>query len=181
MRWSASQALSQIICGEPLKLEAQEWKTEMGPGIAGAQMKLAAAISQGQIRAFGRRTPHAALEGVPADILRIADVEITVSAHGDIVSLRPYRPYLGEQWQSIEFEADEVKRLFPGRPKPCVEEWMHAEASKLKANGIIGKRDLLVADCRRATRCTKREAEAAHRNLPQDLRRGIGKPTKNIG
>ena len=62
MRWTASQALSQIICGKPFKLEAREWKVEMGPAISSAQKRLAKCIAQGQVQAMGRRRCHAALE-----------------------------------------------------------------------------------------------------------------------
>ena len=117
MRWTASQALAQIICGKPFKLEAREWKLEMGPKIPDAQKQLAKCIAQGQVQAMGRRTRHAALENVPADIFRITNIEVVISPHGDIVSLRPHQVYRGEQWYSVEFDAAEITRTFPSAPK----------------------------------------------------------------
>src|SRR6516162_8801841 len=124
MWWPASAALSQIISGNPFKLEAREWKLEMGPAIADAQRRLARSIAQGQVQAMGRRTRHGALESVPADIFRITDIEVVISPHGDIVSLRPHQVYRGEQWYSVEFDAAEIKRAFPSAPKQSVDQWM---------------------------------------------------------
>jgi hypothetical protein len=55
------------------------------------------------------------------------------------------------------------------------------EAERLHAAGSIGKRDVMVRDCMRATGCKKREAEAAHKSLPDKLKRRPGKPRKNLG
>jgi hypothetical protein len=179
MRWSASQALSQIICGEPLKLENREWKREMGAGIAAAQRKLAMSISRGKVQAFGRRNRHGALENVPGDIFRIADVEVVVSPHGNIASLRPHRGYEGEPWESIEFEEAEIKQEFPSPPKQSIQEWMYQEAERYRADGKIGKREFMLKDCQKVTGCTSREAKAAYNLLPDHLKLKRGKPAKH--
>ena len=176
MRLTASQALSQIISGKPYKLEDREWKLEMGPAIADAQKRLARCIAQGQVQAMGRRTRHGALENVPADIFRITDIEVVISPHGDIVSLRPHQVYEGEQWYSVEFDAAEIRRAFPSSPKQSVDQWMLQEGNRYRSDGRIGKRDVMVKDCQTATGCSSREAKAAHKRLPEDLRRQRGKP-----
>lgn len=181
MRWSASQTISQIICGEPLKLESQEWRIEMGTGLAAARRKLATAISQGQVHAFGRRTKHGALEEVPCDIFRIPDTEVVISPYGEVISLCPHRPYQGEPWYSIEFEQAEVTRLFPTPPKPPVFQWMKKEAERYRSLGQTGKQTVMVKDCQKATGCTKRTAIAAHRQLPEQLRFKVGKPPTHAG
>jgi hypothetical protein len=179
MWWPASAALSQIICGNPFKLEAREWKLEMGPAIADAQRRLARSIAQGQVQAMGRRARHAALEKVPADIFRITDIEVVISPLGDIVSLRPHQVYRGEQWCSVEFDAAEITRAFPSAPKKSVDQWMLQEGNRYRSDGRIGKRDIMVKDCQTATGCSSREAIAAHKRLPEDLRRQRGKPRKH--
>ena len=178
MRWTASQAFAQIICGKPFKLEAGEWKPEMGPAIPDAQKQLAKCIAQGQVQAMGRRTRHAALEKVPPDIFRITDIEVVISPHGDIVSLRPHQVYRGEQWCSVEFDAAEITRAFPSAPKKSVDQWMLQEGIRYRSDGRIGKRHIMVKDCQTATGCSNREAKAAHKRLPEDLRRQRGKPRK---
>ena len=179
MRWTTSQALSQIIRGSAFKLEDREWKFEMGPGIADAQRRLARSIAQGQVQAMGRRARHAALEKVPADIFRITDIEVVISPFGDIVSLRPHQVYRGEQWYSVEFDAAEITRAFPSAPKQSVDQWMREEANRYRSDGRIGKRDIMVKDCQTATGCSNREAISAHKRLPEDLRRQRGKPRKH--
>jgi len=179
MRWTTSQALSQIIRGSAFKLEDREWKFEMGPGIADAQRRLARSIAQGQVQAMGRRARHAALEKVPADIFRITDIEVVISPFGDIVSLRPHQVYRGEQWYSVEFDAAEITRAFPSAPKQSVDQWMREEANRHRSDGRIGKRDIMVKDCQTATGCSNREAISAHKRLPEDLRRQRGKPRKH--
>ena len=179
MWWPASAALSQIICGNPFKLEAREWKLEMGPAIVDAQRRLATSIPQGQVQAMGRRTRHAALEKVPADIFRITDIEVVISPFGDIVSLRPHQAYRGEQWYSVEFDAAEITRAFPSAPKQSVDQWMLQAGNRYRSDGRTGKRDIMVKDCQTATGCSSREAIAAHKRLPEDLRRQRGKPRKH--
>ena len=179
MRWTTSQALSQIIRGKPFKLEDREWKLEMGPAIADAQRRLARSIAQGQVQAMGRRTRHGALENVPADIFRITDIEVVISPLGDIVSLRPHQVYRGEQWYSFEFDAAEIRRAFPSAPKQSLDQWMLQEGNRYRSDGRIGKRDIMVKDCQTATGCSNREAIAARKRLPEHLRRQRGKPRKH--
>jgi hypothetical protein len=179
MRWTASQALAQIICGKPFKLEAGEWKPGMGPAIPDAQKRLARCIAQGQVQAMGRRRCHAALEMVPADIFRITDIEVVISPHGDIVSLRPHQVYRGEQWCSVGFDAAEITRAFPSAPKQSVDQWMLQEGNRYRSAGRTGKRDIMVKDCQTATGCSNREAIAARKRLPEHLRRQRGKPRKH--
>jgi hypothetical protein len=99
-----------------------------------------------------------------------------ISPHGEITSLRPHRPYQGEQWHSIELEADGIMRLYPSPPKQSVQEWMVQEANRYRSEGKIGKREFLVKDCQKAKGCTIREAQAAYKMLPPELRLKRGKP-----
>jgi len=150
----------------------------MGPAIGDAQRRLAKSIALGQIQAFGRRTRHGRLAKVLGNIFRIADIEVVISPHGDIASLRPHQVYAGEQWHSIEFDAAEIRKEFPSPPKQSVQEWMLEAAGHYRAAGKIGKREFLVKDCQEATRCTRREALAAYKLLPPDLKLKQGKPPK---
>lgn len=182
MRWSASQTLSQIICRKPLRLEDRQWTSDMGPKLQEAQKRLAASLSEDDVRAFGRKSRHAALEGVPGNIFRIKRVELVVSPHGELQNLSPHRElYEGEEWQSIEFDATEIRKTFPSPPRQSVEQWMQQEANRYEAEGKIGKRTAMVDACRQTTGCTRREAEDAHARLPQHLRRKKGKPSKSLG
>jgi hypothetical protein len=171
--WSASQAISWIIRKKPLKLEDREWTTDMGPKLAEAQRKLAEAIGAGQVQAWGRSQPHGLLEPVPRDPFRIPGLVVIVGEHGEMRPLLSRKRYDGPRWQSIEFDADEIKHVFPKPPVPTAQEWMSKNANKRH------KRDSLVRDCMKATGCTKRDAEAAHKELPEELRRTRGKPTRN--
>jgi hypothetical protein len=171
--WSASQALAWIICQEPLKLENQEWTKDMGPEIKSAQMKLTEALAAGQIEAWGRRQPHGLLEPVPRDPFRIPGLAVIVGEHGEMRPLLSHKRYDGPCWQSIEFDADQIKHVFPKPPVPIAQEWMSKNANKGQ------KRDSLLRDCRKATGCTKRDAEAAYKELPEELRRPRGKPIRS--
>ena len=170
--WSASQALAWIVCQRPLKLEDREWTSDMGPQIEGAQSKLAEAIGGGQVQAWGRRQAHGLLEAVPRDPFCIPGLVVIVGEHGDMRSLLPHKPYAGPRWQSIEFDADQIKHVFP-KPPFLAQKWMSKNATKGQ------KRDSLVRDCMKATGCTKRDAEAAYKELPEELRRPRGKPIRN--
>jgi hypothetical protein len=171
--WSASQALSWIICQKPRKLEGREWTTDMGPKLAEAQRKLAEAISAGDIQAWGRSQPHGLLEQVPRDPFCIPGRPVIVTEHGELRELLPHRyHYDGPRWHSIEFDADQIKGKFPVPAPPTVQDWMLKNATKEK------KRDSLVRDCMDETGCTKREAEAAYKELPDTQRRRQGKPPR---
>jgi len=181
MRWSAAQALAWIIRKKPLEL--REWLTEMGPGIEPAGKMLAETISAGDVRAWGRAKPHACLEQMPGDQFRISGLTLIVSPHGDLATSPAWKlfTYEAPRWQDIEFDADEIRRAFPKPPPPSAIEWMLNEAERLHAAGIIGKHDDMLGRCREVTGCTKREAEAAHKSLPDEFKRQRGKPRKSPG
>jgi hypothetical protein len=181
MRWSASQALAWIIGRKPLSLQKNEWTPDMGPKLRGAQRTLAEALSSGRVQAYGRREPHGPIEPMPNDPFRIQGVPVVVGAHGDLGSLAPHKRYSGPEWHSIEFEADEIEREWPKPPPPSAMEWMRKKAEAHAAAGTVAKRDVMVRDCMKATGCTKREAEAAHKGLPDELRYKKGRPPKNPG
>ena len=89
--------------------------------------------------------------------------------------LSPPKHYRGKRrrWHSDEFEADQIKRAFP-KPDNAAQAWMLKNASRDQ------KRDSLVRDCMNATRCTKRAAEAAYKDLPDTQRRRRGRPPRNF-
>jgi hypothetical protein len=179
VRWSAARALGWIICQAPLEL--RDWTSEMGPAIRDAQQKLAAAIAEGRVQAWGRLTPQSLFEKMPSDPFRISGLPVVVGPHGEMASLLPHKPYTDRKWHSIEFEADEIKKAWPKPPPEPAKDWMKNEADRLKAVNQIGKRESMIKDCMKATGCTKREAEAAYKTLPDGLRRSRGKPPKNPG
>jgi len=181
MRWLASETYAWIILRKPLSLEKNEWTPDMGPKLKDAQRTLAGALSLGRVHAYGRRQPHGPIEPMPNDPFRIQGVPVVVGAHGGLTSLAPHKPYTGPRWHSIEFDADEIEREWPKPPPLSAMEWMQKEAERYDAAGTTGKRDVMVRDCRKATGCTKREAEAAHKSLPDKLKRQRGKPPKNPG
>jgi hypothetical protein len=181
MRWSAAQALAWIIRQTPLELK--EWTSEMGPEIEPAGKKLAKAIGADQVCAWGRPKPHALTEKIPSDQFRIPGLTLIVSPYADLATSPRHKlsTYEGRQWHGIEFDVGEIKRAFPKPPSSSAMEWMHEAAKRHAAAGIIGKRDVMVRDCMKATGRTKREAEAAHKSLPDKLKRPRGKPRKNPG
>src|SRR5262245_23452801 len=179
MRWSAAQTIGWILRRQPLHLE--QWTTEMGPELSGAQKQLAMAIASGQVQAWGRKQAHALTEQLPTDPFRISGLPTIVNAHGEMVSRIPHRPYEGPKWQSVEFASEEIKRAWPKPPPSSAKNWMQQEANRLSAAGQIGKRDDMVTLCMEATSCTKRQAQAAHREMPETLRRRRGKPSKSSG
>jgi len=181
VRWTASQVLAWIIRKEPLSLEKNEWTRAMGRRLKAAQRKLAEALSSGRVHAYGRKQPHGPIEPVPNDPFRIQGVPVVVGVHGDLTSLATHKPYTGPAWYSIEFDATEIKREWPKPPPTSAKNWVLKEAKRLHAAGTIGKREAMISDCMTATGCTKREAEAAHKGLPDKLKRPRGKPPKNPG
>jgi hypothetical protein len=185
MRWSASQALAWIIRRKALSLEKREWTPDMGPELEAAQRKLAELIGSGQVQAWGRSQPHSMVDRMPSDPFRIPGLTVVVGPHGDMKTLPPHLPpdkrYQGDVWHAIEFEADEIKQAYPRPPPIPAAEWMRKNAEDHAATGTIGKRDVMVRDCMSATGCKKREAEAAHKNLPESLKRPRGKTRKSLG
>jgi hypothetical protein len=181
MRWLAAQALAWIIKRVPLELK--DWTSDMGPDIESAGKMLAGAMSAGHVRAWGRRTPHALIEQIPSDQFRISGLTLIVSPSGELTTSPPRKwfTYEGIRWQDIEFDADEIRRAFPRPPPPSATEWMLKEAEAHLAAGTIGKRAVMIRDCMTATSCTKRQAEAAHKSLPDEFKRQRGKPPKNSG
>src|SRR5262249_38988276 len=119
------------------------------------------------------------------DPFRISDIDIVVGIHGEMTTLPPYKLYKYKcprrRWRSIEFEADEIKRMWPKPPSPLAEDWMLNEAKRLHSAGRIGKREDMIRGCVAATNCTRRQAIAAHGKLPPEWRRRQGKPPKNAG
>jgi hypothetical protein len=179
MRWSASQVLAWIIRKQPLSLEKNEWTRAMGRRLKDAQRKLAGALSSGRMHAYGRKQPHGPIEPMPNDPFRIQGVPVVVGVHGDLTSLAAHKPYTGPAWYSIEFDATEIEREWPKPPPTSAKNWVLKEAERLHAAGIIGKRDVMIRNCMTATGCKKREAEAAHKSLPDKLKYKRGKPRKN--
>ena len=193
MRWSAAQALGWIIRQAPLEIgpwpkpsgtvEAH-WTSDMSPGLKDAQKELTQAIAAGRVQAWGRPTPHGRIKKVPSDLFRIRGLPVVVDPYGEMTSSLPHKPYPTKddpKWHSIEFEPGEIKTAWPAPPPQTATDWMKNEAERLKAEGRIGKRDAMVTDCIKATGCTKRQAEAAHKALPQGVRRSRGKPPKSSG
>jgi hypothetical protein len=176
MRWSAAQAHSWIICGEPRGI--RQWTSDMGPKIKSTQEALANAISDGRVKAWGRPQPHAELEPVPPGQFHIAGLPVVVTPHGEMLSQQASKPYNGPAWGDIEFSADEVKRAWPRPPSEAANDWMVKEAERLEARGRKGKRDAMVKDCMDATGCTRDEARRAYGALPNDKKRPRGKPPK---
>jgi hypothetical protein len=183
MRWRADQVLGWINRQAPLGI--RQWTSDMGAGLRGAQRELAKAIAEGRVQAWGRPTPNALFERIPSDPFRIKGRPLVVDPYGEMTPLLPHKPYPCDNddpiWHAIEFEADEIRRAWPKRPSPSVEDWMLEDAERSHAAGRVGKRDDMVRRCMAATSCTKREAEAAHKKLRPELRRPRGKPPKVSG
>jgi hypothetical protein len=172
--WSASQALAWVICQKPLSLQGREWTADMGRQLEEAQRKLAAAIGSGLVEAWGRKAPDSLLEAVPRDPFCIPGKPVIVAVHGEMRELSPRRRhYDGPRWNTIMFDADQIKQAFPTPAPDAVQDWMLKHATKDQ------KRDSLVLDCRNATGCTKREAQGAYNDLPRNLRRSRGKPSRD--
>jgi len=178
LRWSAAQALAWIMRQKPLEL--REWKSDMGPELRPAEKALGKALGDGRVNAWGRPSPHALTEQVPSDPFRILNPAIVVGPHGDMKTLRDHQAFPEDcpRWHLIALEADEIKREWPKTPPPSAIDWMLMEAERLRG---LGKRGVMVQDCMIVTNCSKRDAEAAHKALPEGMRRKRGKPPKNAG
>jgi hypothetical protein len=148
----------------------------MGPKLRQAQEALRHAIASTSVKAWGRPKPQAPYEQVPGEQFRILGLPVAVDVYGEMVSLRPEKPYDGPTWHSLEFKPQEIKHAFPPLPPLSATEWMLNEAKTMKALGRIGKREDMVKRCREATKCTDRQAKAAYGRLPLDLRLARGKP-----
>jgi len=176
MRWSAAQALSWIICGEPR--EMNRWTHDMGPRIEHARETLARAIGSGQVQAWGRPQPHAELERLPDGQFRIPGLPAVVDPHGAMISRLPHKPYSGPKWESIEFDAKELEKAFPLPPSQTASDWMENEAKRLANQGSKGKQDDLVKRCMDSVGCSRDEARRAYRALPNDMKLRRGRPRK---
>jgi hypothetical protein len=190
MKWTAAEALSWINHGVATPLRS--WDQGTYSGIEEAQRTLRAALADGRVRARGRVEIQDAVTGrvvgggvlvdVPSDQFKLSDIEVVVGVHGDMVTLpaskRAEYTRRGPCWRDLEFDAAEVKRVWPKPPSQLARKWMLAEAKRLKDSGRIGKREDLLKGCMKNTRCTRRECIAAYQKLPAGLRLHQGKPTK---
>jgi hypothetical protein len=187
MRWSAAQTLAYIITGVPH--EWKDWTSKMGPEIEPAAIKLGRAVGADRVSAWGRRTPQGPIEQIPGDQFRIPGFEWVVRPDGNLATSPPHRlsaydrlsAYEGRRWYGIEFDSDEIKQAFPKPPTARAKHWMLDEARRLHAKGKIGKRDDLLSRCRKEIGCTKRDAEAAYKSLPDKFKRLRGRPPRNPG
>jgi hypothetical protein len=157
----------------------------MGSEIARAEQELSAAVRERRIQAWGRREvngkAHGLIEKLPPDPFTVKDVEMAVKILGDMQPVKPYKQYDGPRWRDIEFDATEVKSTWPASGNSSfVKNWMAHEAENLRAAGTLGKRDQMVRDCMKSTRCTQRQALTAYKALPPELRRHRGKPATNV-
>jgi hypothetical protein len=115
-RWRASRVLAFLIRRD----EKTEWTIEMGPHIERTAILLAAFISAGLVRAWGRRLDprtgkpiNHMLEQIPGDIFRISDFTLIVGIDGRLATApaRNLFRYEGPRWQDIEFDEEEIKAL----------------------------------------------------------------------
>jgi hypothetical protein len=150
----------------------------MGKELRNAEASLGKAIGQESVRAWGRPTKEGLYEPVPNEQFRIPGGPLGVDVTGDMVSVHPNHPYTGPRWYSIEFEPEEIKRVWPKPPLASAMDWMRQAAKRLKAEGRKEKRETLVQDCVKATECTTRDAIKAYQSLPENVRLGRGKPRK---
>ena len=101
-------------------------------------------------------------------------ITLTARAH------QPFSSYEGPRWHSIEFDAVEIERAWPKPPPLSLKDWMLTDANRLlQTTRQLGKRIDMVHRCMKETTCTKRQAEAAHKALPEGLRRKVGNKGKN--
>jgi len=171
--------MSWIIQHEPLGL--REWTSGIWPLLQDAQRKLASEIAAGNVQAWGRKQPHGLAEQMPRDPFRIPGLTVVVGVHGEMTTLaarahQPFSSYEGPRWHSIEFEAVEIERAWPKPPPLSAVDWMLRQAEQvLKTTGHPAKRHDLLDRCRTETRCTRREAEAAHKMMPEQFKGGRGR------
>jgi hypothetical protein len=105
-----------------------------------------------------------------------------VGPHGDLATSPRHKlsTYSGHDWRDIEFDADEIKQAWPKPPPLSVKDWMLKDAKRLLlTTSQLGKRNDMVHRCMKETACTRREAEAAHKTLPDGLRRKVGRKGKD--
>jgi hypothetical protein len=182
---TAAEAISWIIQREPLKLTG--WPSKLGPQFAAAGRELVKKAANKQLVAWGRLDQYGPLQRIPDSELRVTRLDLAVSPHGELSSYPPhkvlaYRDGGGRGWHDIEFDEDEIRKIWP-EPLPIIAvNWMTSEAKKVKEEtGHPNKRDDLVKRCMSAIGCTRRIAQAAHKELPPEYKRSRGKPTKSVG
>jgi len=151
----------------------------MGPHLQQAKKDIAGAIAAEQLTVWGALSDVSPQQQVPAERFRRHDV--VVDEFGEMVPRFPHKPYHGPRWKHIEFDLEQVQRLWPKPPPPSSSAWMLTETRTLNSQGRIGKRDDLVKRCMAETGCTKRAAELAHKQLPDELRRPKGRAPRTRG
>lgn len=172
---TAAEVLSLLICGATKVLP--DWTSDLGPDLKAAQRKLADFIGSGKLPAYGRATPHGLKEPVPPELFNIRGVPVVVGPHGDMASLVPHKKYHGPIYTDIEFESEDVRKLFPAVDVMAV--MMSLAEQEIARTGQPGKREDLIKRTAAAARCPQREAVAAHKNLPELLRRTRGNRSKS--
>jgi hypothetical protein len=198
-RWEAVEAIAYLHKGVPLPWAEWQGEGSSEADIEAAEIDLTEAIRAG-VPAWGQPRPYARKEQIPVGDLDPGRIDrkatpvsvahqpkVIVSRYGNITILPRQRSadYQGPRWSDIEVDA---ARLMEARPRPVDEptstaalavEWMLKEAGTLAAAGNKGKRDQMVSDCMNVVGCTKREAEDAHKRLPDHLRRRRGRSPKS--
>jgi hypothetical protein len=177
-RWSAAEALAWIISRQTKFLTQ-----EMGKELRNAEACLAGAIVQQWLHAWGRPDTRGGLyEQIPAELFSIPDHPLVIDVCGELVPFHRNRPWNGRKYYQTEFAPEEIMRVWPKPPPPAPIDWMREQAAQLQLAGkALPKRASLVADCMKATACTWREACRAYKTLPDDMRRGQGRPRKADG
>jgi hypothetical protein len=181
--WALAEALSLAEKPDVLLQDLRaDLEIERGAGekIGAAGQLLWRSVREEHLKVYAvpTETPFARREVIDADLL--ARFPLALHLDGQIAPAPPRSRYQGPTFVDAGFEPDSVQKLWPPAPPQGAREWMLAEAqASFDRDNRPGKQDDLVKRCVDATRCTHREALAAHKGLPGHLRRSRGKPTKD--
>lgn len=178
-RLTADEALARVIRGKEIPL--RDWERDMGPRLNDAERRLAEAVGSARVKAFGRENFALPKKQIPAECFN--EDGAVIGFDGRLKLPRaPYNYPPGHGWSHVELDAADMRREFPAPDRveraASAREWMEAEARKhIEKHGGPAKRDDdLIPRCMKECSVTRREAEAAHRALPSELKAARGRP-----
>lgn len=178
--WTAQEAFSWGMYGDKMRL---------GSALCGAasydphhrsmndvRRELRDAIARGSINARGFKVnlnkPPFTRELLPAGLFDQYSA-LAVNVSGEAMFIPPSSPQNLPKWEKIIFVESEVRALWP-TPTPNLDQWMLDDGRKHPDK----KRDSRIEDCCKAKNCTWREALAAYKRLPPDIKRSRGQKIK---
>lgn len=171
---SALEAFSYGMFGDTSKLQSAlkgDIRIETAyRSIDGVRRQLRDAIANGAVTARGfRGDPNQLTPEIISPELFQLHGALAVDMNGETIFLPPASPKHIARFQNVTFERKEIQNLWP-KTNATLDSWMAKdfEVSPIK------KRDARLKDCRTATGCTDREAQAAYGRVPPNKKLSRG-------